>query len=62
MIGHRFSLVVDCPAPAELAGFYEKLLALTRVEDSGDYVALESPDGRERVAFQRVGDDRRPAA
>ncbi|MFE3113103.1 VOC family protein [Kitasatospora indigofera] len=60
MIGHLFSLVIDCPAPAELAGFYERLLTLARVEHSDDYVVLESPDGRDRVTFQRVDGYRPP--
>jgi hypothetical protein len=28
MIGRLFSLVIDCPDPSELAGFYETLLSL----------------------------------
>ncbi|MFC9326705.1 VOC family protein [Kitasatospora sp. NPDC057015] len=60
MIGRLFSLVIDCPAPAELASFYEQLLTLTRVEDTPDYVVLESPTGSETVTFQRVPDFRPP--
>ncbi|MGW7413481.1 VOC family protein [Streptomyces sp. NPDC054863] len=60
MIGRLFSLVIDCPAPSELASFYETLLSLPRVEDSPEYVVLSNTAGTESVTFQRVGDFRRP--
>ncbi|WP_163010581.1 VOC family protein [Streptomyces dangxiongensis] len=60
MIGRLFSLVIDCPAPSELAGFYESLLSLARVEDTADYVVLRGPSGTETVTFQRVDGFRPP--
>ncbi|MFC8451407.1 VOC family protein, partial [Kitasatospora sp. NPDC057223] len=60
MIGRLFSLVVDCPDPSALAGFYERLLTLTRVEDGDDYVVLRSATGTEVVTFQRVAGFRPP--
>lgn len=54
MIGRLLCLVVDCPDPAALAGFYGQLLGLGRVEDTPDWVTLAGPDGGVWVAFQRV--------
>ncbi|MFE3221931.1 VOC family protein [Streptomyces antimycoticus] len=52
--------VIDCPDPGELAGFYEKLLSLSRQEDTGDFVVLQNAEGAPVVAFQRVDDFRAP--
>lgn len=60
MIGRLFSLVIDCPAPSELASFYESLLSLSRVENTADYVVLKSTTGTETVTFQRVAEFRSP--
>ncbi|MFF7770525.1 VOC family protein [Streptomyces massasporeus] len=60
MIGRLFSLVIDCPDPSELAGFYEVLLSLPRVVDTTDYVVLQNTTGTESVTFQRVDDFRAP--
>ncbi|MFI1677886.1 VOC family protein [Streptomyces sp. NPDC020607] len=60
MIGHLYTVVIDCPDPDELAGFYEQLLSLTRQPDTGDYVVLQNAAGSPVVAFQRVEDYRAP--
>ncbi|MFF5314739.1 VOC family protein [Streptomyces massasporeus] len=60
MIGRLFSLVIDCPDPSELAGFYEVLLSLPRVVDTTDYAVLQNTTGTETVTFQRVDDFRAP--
>ncbi|GIG67120.1 VOC family protein [Phytomonospora endophytica] len=60
MIGRLFSLVIDCPDTSALAGFYEELLGLSRVEDGPDYVVSENAAGTERLTFQRVGDFQPP--
>ncbi|MFC9624597.1 VOC family protein [Streptomyces sp. NPDC056930] len=60
MIGRLYTIVIDCPDPDELAGFYEKLLSLSRQEDTGDFVVLQNAAGAPVVAFQRVDDFRAP--
>lgn len=60
MIGSLHSLVMDCPDPAALAGFYERLLGLARVFNDADYIVAENATGTERLTFQRVGDFRAP--
>ncbi|MFD6913709.1 VOC family protein [Streptomyces virginiae] len=60
MIGHLYTVVIDCPDPDELAGFYEKLLSLTRQADTGDFVVLQNAAGTPVVLFQRVEDYRAP--
>jgi hypothetical protein len=49
------TVVIDCPDPASLAGFYRDLVGgeLTDVED--DWVTLEPEAGR-RLAFQQSPD------
>ncbi|MGP4115427.1 VOC family protein [Streptomyces sp. 4N509B] len=60
MIGRLFSLVIDCPSPSALAGFYQELLSLTRVAESAHHVVLGSATGPECVVLQRVADFRPP--
>ncbi|MEU3092997.1 hypothetical protein ABZ703_43070, partial [Streptomyces massasporeus] len=48
MIGRLFSLVIDCPDPSELAGFYEVMLSLPRVVDTTDYVVIQNTTGTDR--------------
>lgn len=60
MIGRWIGLIIDSPEPQALAGFYEELLGMTRVEDSADWVTLAEGDRRPSVAIQRVGDYRAP--
>ncbi|MFG2482667.1 VOC family protein [Streptomyces virginiae] len=60
MIGHLYNVVIDCPDPDELAGFYEKLLSLSRQPDTGEFVVLENEAGVAMVVFQRVNDFRAP--
>ncbi|MFD7394986.1 VOC family protein [Streptomyces virginiae] len=60
MIGHLYTVVIDCPDPDELAGFYEKLLSLTQQDDTGDFVVLQNAAGTPVVLFQRVEDYRAP--
>lgn len=57
MVGRFHSLVIDCPDPRRLAGFYERLLGLERVEDTDEWVTLA---GAVTVAFQRVESFVRP--
>ncbi|MFF0551618.1 VOC family protein [Streptomyces sp. NPDC004311] len=60
MIGHLYSVVIDCPDPDELAGFYESLLSLTRQADTGTYVVLQNAAGTPVLTLQRVEDFRAP--
>ncbi|WBB82042.1 VOC family protein [Micromonospora sp. WMMD882] len=64
MIGHLRTVVVDCPDPRALAGFYAELTGLTVAEDESDdgWVTLGGPPGRHpRIAFQHAPDLRPPA-
>lgn len=54
MIGTFNSLVIDCPEPRGLAGFYEQLLGLERVEDSKGWVTLGDAALPLRIVLQRV--------
>ncbi|MDX6350238.1 MAG: hypothetical protein QOF84_5028 [Streptomyces sp.] len=60
MIGNLYALVIDCPDPRELASFYEKLLSLSRQEDTRDFVVLRNAADSSVVAFQRVDNFRAP--
>lgn len=60
VIGRLYTVVIGCPDPDELAGFYEKLLSLSRQEDTGDFVVLQNAAGTPVVLFQRVDDFRAP--
>lgn len=47
------SVVLDCPDPHVLAGFYAQVLGGTPQADDDDWVVLRVPDGP-RLAFQRA--------
>ncbi|MEV1333757.1 VOC family protein [Micromonospora costi] len=46
------STVLDAPDARALAGFYERLLGWSRIEDEPDWVVLRAPDGGAGLAFQ----------
>ncbi|MER7165484.1 VOC family protein [Micromonospora sp. NPDC000207] len=59
MIGRMRSVVIDCPDPRALAGFYAELLGLPLVEEEseGDWVVIGGPRGHQpRMAFQQAPD------
>lgn len=58
MIGRLYNVVIDCPDPRALAGFYSALLGMPIVSDSGDWVVIKDDSGR--VAFQQAPDLREP--
>ncbi|MFF3460134.1 VOC family protein [Streptomyces sp. NPDC002730] len=60
MIGQLYAIVIDCPNPSELANFYGKLLSLSRLEDTPEFVVLGTTARTEVVAFQQVHDFRPP--
>lgn len=45
-------VVLDCPDPQELAGFYERLLGWPRVQDEEDWVKIVPRSGGTGVSFQ----------
>jgi catechol 2,3-dioxygenase-like lactoylglutathione lyase family enzyme len=60
MIGRIHAVVLDCPDPAALAGFYAEVTGLTRRDGDDDWVTLADADGRSRLCFQAVPDYRPP--
>ncbi len=56
MIGRWHGLIIDCPDPSALAGFYQELLGMQRVQDEPDWVVIGDAPDRPGVAFQRAED------
>ena len=50
------SVVLDCPDPSALAGFYAGLLDLQRLQDDPDWVSIGEAGSAPKIAFQRVVD------
>jgi catechol-2,3-dioxygenase len=59
MIGRLNCPVLDCPQPAELAGFYCELLGATVVRNDPDWVTIKDARGW-LVSFQQSPDYRPP--
>jgi catechol 2,3-dioxygenase-like lactoylglutathione lyase family enzyme len=53
-------LVIDCPDPSALAGFYARLLGQPVTYDSADFVVVSADDQASGLAFQRAPGHRRP--
>lgn len=53
-VGRLHGVVIDCPEPQVLAGFYAELLGMVRVVDEIDWVVIGDAADRPGVAFQRV--------
>jgi catechol 2,3-dioxygenase-like lactoylglutathione lyase family enzyme len=61
MIGRLRSVVIDCPDPRSLAGFYAELLGLPVTYDEEDeWVVIGGGVGQPRIAFQQAPDLREP--
>ncbi len=60
MIGRLHHVVLDCPDPEALAGFYSELLGLPVTYRSDDWVVIANNDTTSGVAFQRATDYRPP--
>ncbi|MGI5213537.1 VOC family protein [Plantactinospora sp. CA-290183] len=62
MIGQLRTVVIDCPDPRALAGFYAELLGLPVTDDpDNEWVVLGGERGHHpRLAFQRAPDLREP--
>ena len=61
MIGRRHHVVIDCPDPNALAGFYSKLLGLPVTYHSDDWVVIAENDHTSGFAFQLSSDYQPPA-
>lgn len=60
MIGRLHHVVVDCPDPGALAGFYSELLGLPVTYRSADWVVVSEDDTTSGIAFQLAADHRAP--
>ncbi|MGH3757987.1 VOC family protein [Actinophytocola sp.] len=61
MIGRLHHVVLDCPAPRDLASFYSELLGLPVTYTSDDWVVVARNDTTSGLAFQLAPDHRPPA-
>lgn len=52
MIGRLHHVVIDCPDPAALAGFYSELLGLPIVHRSAEWVVIATAQDTSGIAFQ----------
>jgi catechol 2,3-dioxygenase-like lactoylglutathione lyase family enzyme len=60
MIGRMHHVVIDCPDPASLAGFYSTLLGLKVTYRSDDWVVVATSDTTSGIAFQLAPDHQPP--
>jgi catechol 2,3-dioxygenase-like lactoylglutathione lyase family enzyme len=60
MIGRLHHVVVDCPEPAALAGFYSALVGLPVTYTSHDWVVIAESDTTSGIAFQLAPDNQAP--
>ena len=54
VIGKWQALVIDCEDPDALAGFYQELLGMIRVQEEDEFISIGDAADRPAVAFQRV--------
>jgi catechol 2,3-dioxygenase-like lactoylglutathione lyase family enzyme len=60
MIGRMHHVVLDCPDPGALAGFYSTLLGLPVTFRDNDWVVVAASDTSSGLAFQRAPGNPRP--
>ncbi len=60
MIGRLHHVVIDCPQPAELAGFYSELTGLPVTYASSDWMVIAENDTTSGIAFQLAPDHQPP--
>jgi catechol 2,3-dioxygenase-like lactoylglutathione lyase family enzyme len=60
MIGRLHHVVLDCPEPAALAGFYSRLLGQAITYQSDDWVVVAANDSSSGLAFQLAPGHRQP--
>lgn len=54
MIGTWQAMVIDCEDPDALAGFYEQLLGMVRIDNEPDWVSIGDAPDNPALAFQAV--------
>lgn len=60
VIGRLHHLIVDCPDPAALAGFYSELLGLPITWQDEDFVVVSTSGTTSGLAFQRAANHQPP--
>jgi catechol 2,3-dioxygenase-like lactoylglutathione lyase family enzyme len=60
VIGRLHHMIVDCPDPATLAGFYSELLGLPITWESDDFVVISQDASSSGIGFQLAPDFRPP--
>ena len=60
MIGPMHHVVLDCPDPGALGGFYSTLLGLPVTYRDNDWVVVAASDTSSGLAFQRAPGNRPP--
>ncbi|WP_431037483.1 VOC family protein [Streptomyces sp. P6-2-1] len=60
-IGHLASVTLDAPDPRALASFYSALTGWQTLHASDDFVFIGTPDGAQRLGFQRAAGFRSPS-
>jgi catechol 2,3-dioxygenase-like lactoylglutathione lyase family enzyme len=60
MIGRLHHVILDCPDPAALAGFYAELLGQPITYQSADFAVVAANDTTSGLAFQLVPGHRAP--
>lgn len=60
MIGRLHHVVIDCPDPEALAGFYSELIGLPVTYRSPDWVVIAQNDTTSGIAFQLAPDHQPP--
>jgi len=61
MIGRLHHVVLDCPDPLSLAGFYSRLLSQPITYQDDDWVVVSTSNQASGLAFQRAPDHRPPS-
>jgi catechol 2,3-dioxygenase-like lactoylglutathione lyase family enzyme len=54
MVGRLHHVILDCPDPAAMAGFYAELLGQPITYQSEDFAVVADSDTTSGLAFQRV--------
>ncbi|MFJ4701340.1 VOC family protein [Streptomyces sp. NPDC088768] len=60
-IGQLAAVTLDAPDPQALSAFYAGLTGWQTLYASDDFVYIGTPDGAQRLGFQRAAEFRRPS-